>query len=361
MACGDKDAVEDLSSTLMVNVDSLKRSQLPKNVLFSHLPTDISAMDFFGAIGGIYFIPKAHGGFVLRDYFQATAEIPVYAMSEGIIYNIRYGTDIYPERNVDPQLVGQEYKDYALHIYLTPTAEMHYGHIGRLAPEIADQAELIKGSTENATCITVSAGQVLGYIGIHPGFDVGYSESRDLPYFANPTRYDTHYMGSQPFTDKLPPELRAQIWEINPRTHEPRGGRVNYDVAGTLAGNWFLLGTATLDHWARQLIFGYHETFADKITIAETSPTNEETEGDDAPPHLWWVFGNKPIPEEVTLATGKVKYNVATWYKFYNDAPPSEGVVMVELSADDKLIFEFFEGLSLEQVEDFINPSFYER
>ena len=189
MACGDREAMDgDLSGMITENRDSLKRSQLPTEVKFSNLPTDLSAMDFFGAIGGLYFIPKAHGGFVLKDYFQPTAEIPVYAMSDGVIYNIRYGTDIYPERNVDSQLVGQEYEDYALHIYLTPTAEMHYGHVGRLSPEILDQVELIKGSAENATCIAISAGQILGYIGIHPGFDVGFSETRNLPFFCQPRK-----------------------------------------------------------------------------------------------------------------------------------------------------------------------------
>ena len=190
---------------------------------------------------------------------------------------------------------------------------------------------------------------------------LGFQKLGIYPFFANPARYDAHYMGSQPFTDKLTPALRDHIWEINPRTVEPRGGRVHYDVEGTLAGNWFLLGTTTLDHWARQLIFAYHETFGDRITIAETSPVNEATEGDDAPPHLWWVFGNRPLPEEVTVASGRVKYDVATWYTFYNNTPPSEGTVLIQLTTDDQLTFEFFKGILPGQVEDFISPSYYER
>ena len=258
------------------NPDPRAGLNLPDAVQFTHLPTDLSRMAEFAAIGQMYLLPKAHGGFTL-DYQQWNnkADIPVYAMSDGVIYNIRYGTKPYGD--------GTEYEDYALHIYLTPTAEMHFGHVGKLAPEILDQADnLIKGSTENPVSIQVQAGQIIGYIGIHSGFDIGYSDFSSLPYFAKPSRYDEHYMGSRPFTDILLPELRDQIWNINPRTVEPRGGSIHYDKAGTLAGNWFLespteLHTAFVENWSKIIIFGYHEKWADRIMIVDMYPRGQRS------------------------------------------------------------------------------------
>ena len=348
------------------NSVSVEDLDLPDDVVFTYLPTDLSKMAEFGAIGQITGIPKAHGGFTLKTYYSTTPDIPVHAMSDGVIYNIRYESQIF-EGFAPEELQGQEYDDFALEIALTETAKMHYGHLSKLSPEILQEAGTItKGrGVENRVIIHYKAGQIIAYIGTHPGFDIGLNDLKKAPYFANPDRYPPEYRSAIPFTDYLTPELREQVWEINPRTVEPRGGKVAYDVEGTISGNWFLEGTTSLTEWSKQLIIARQERYADRITISDASPLfdGDGAQNSGVDTYLWWIFGNEPLPETITLSSGKVKYKVATWYLLYsNENTPAEGTVMIEMTARDKIMYEFFAGKLPEEVDDFTTAvKMYER
>jgi len=348
--------------------DILKKLNLPEDVTFTHLPTDLKAMGTFAAIGQVTGIPKGHGGFTLKTITVYNPSIPVYAMSDGIIYNVRWESQTFPTAGWVPvELQGTEYDDYALEIALSKTAKMHYGHLSKLSPRILSAAgSLQKGrGVENRVEISFKAGEIIAYIGVHPGFDIGLNDTKYEHYFANPDRYPIEYRSYIPFTDYLPSDLRDEIWAINPRTVEPRGGKIDYDVASTLSGNWFLEGTTSLDQWSRQLIFARHELYADQVYISDASPLSD---GDGKlnsgkSPLLWFVFGNEPLPENVTSASGKVKYSVAAWWKFRASVPPSpEGTLMVELIQDNKLKYEWFPGKSVDEVVEFTSSArMYER
>jgi len=346
--------------------DIIQNLDLPDDVTFTYLPTDLSKMGTFAAIGQIQGIPKAHGGFTLKSISYSTADIPVYAMSDGVIVNIRWESIAYGN-DAPEEFRGTEYDDYALDIALTKTAKMHYGHLQKLAPEILQEAGELKfgRGVPNHVEIHYKAGQILAYIGIHPGFDIGLNDAKKEHYFANPDRYPIEYRGAIPFTDYLTPALREQVWQINPRTVEPRGGKVNYDVEGTLSGNWFLEGTTSLEEWSKQLILARQEMYADKITISDASPLldGDGKQNSGRATNLWWVFGNEPLPESITQASGKVKYKVATWWKIKdNPNTTPEGTLLFELIAADKLKFEFFPDKLPEEVNDFTSAvKIYER
>ena len=122
--------------------DILANLDLPDDVSFTYLPTDLTKMQTFDAIGQIQGIPKAHGGFGLKTISYTSSDIPVYAMSDGIIYNIRFESKTF-ESWAPPEYAGKEYDDFALEIALTKTAKMHYGHLQRLAPEILQEQRCI--------------------------------------------------------------------------------------------------------------------------------------------------------------------------------------------------------------------------
>lgn len=349
-----------------VHQDILKTLDLPDDVVFTHLPTDLNSMSTFGAIGQVFGIPKGHGGFIVKTFNYANPSIPVYAMSDGIIYNIRWGVQTFPAiASIPAALHGQEYNDYALEIALSRTAKMHYGHVAKLAPQILSKAGTLEKTTENHVEIPFKAGEVIAYIGIHPGFDIGLNDTKREHFFSNPDRYSIDYRSYIPFTDYLPVDLREQVWAINPRTVEPRGGKIDYDVAGTLSGNWFLEGTTSLEQWSRQLVFARHELRADKIYIADGSPLSDGPGSANAgkQPLLWFVFGNEPLPESVTPASGKVKFSVASWWKFTPTVTPSpEGTLMVELIQENKLKYEWFPLKTSSEVTDFTSSAkIYER
>jgi len=340
---------------------------LPDDVTFTQLPADLSPSDEFAAIGQLTGIPKSHGGFRLANHYMLNPDIPVYAMSDGIIYNIRYEGVSSDHPNIPPELKGKEYDDYSLEIYLTKTAKMHYGHLSELAPKILEAAGTINygRGVENRVKIPIKEGQILAYVGRHPGFDIGLTDLKRQAYFANPSRYTPEYMGSLPFTEFLTSALREKIWEINPRTAEPRGGKVAYDVEGTLSGNWFLLGTTSLTEWSKQLVIAKHEHWAERITIMDGSPLfdGDGKLNNGVPPNLWWLVGNSPDPKTITSASGKVKFKVAEWWKLQaNENWPAEGTVMFEISNNQQLKFEFFKEQLPDEVNDFTNSvRIYER
>ncbi|MCC5942353.1 MAG: hypothetical protein JJU37_12510 [Balneolaceae bacterium] len=335
---------------------------LPDQVQFTHLPTDLSQMAGFGPMGSLQGIPKMHGGFGLINYYTFPPNmIPVYAMGEGYIYNIekdfRTVTDHWP-----PDVAGTDYDDFSLNIVYSKYAGGYYGHVSALSDEILEQAgEIKKGrGVHNRVRIKITPGQVLGYIGPHPGFDIGMYDYEREHYYANPSMYSPEYRSTVCYTDYLPADLRDDIWAINPRTAEPRCGRVAYDKEGTLAGIWFLEGTTDLSQWSRQLIFARHEIHGDRIAIADASPL---LDGDGAQnmrrfPHLWLVKGNTPEPESITVESGLVLYEVADpWIHMNNEHADPEGTLLIQMLEPERIQYEYFEGKSANEVSGFTSNS----
>ncbi len=124
-------------------------------------------------------------------------------------------------------------------------------------------------------------------------------------------------------------------------------------------------GTTSLTEWSKQLIIARQETYADRITISDASPLfdGDGAQNSGVDTYLWWIFGNKPLPETITLSSGKVKYKVATWWKLIaNENTPPEGTVMIEMTAKDRIMYEFFAGKVPGEVEDFTTSlKVYER
>lgn len=343
------------------NKEEKWNKNLPDEVQFTHLPTELDQMLEFGAIGQIQVIPKVHGGFLLKNPYAAIPGIPVYAMSEGVIYNIRKEQKAVNEPGAPLDLQGKIYDDYALDIALTKHSRMYYGHVTQLSATVLQEAGVINGGrgVENRVSIPVSAGQILGYIGIHPGFDIGMWDLNKEGFFSNPDRYPREYRATVRYTDYLTSELRDQIWKINPRTVEPRGGSIAYDVEGTLSGNWFIPGTKALTEWSKQLVIARHERYADRITIADASPL---LDGDGAmnigrASYIWWIKGNSPLPETVIPASGKIKYAVADWWKFRHQEGNPDGTLLIMMENPRQIRYQYFAGKMPEEVTDFTSEA----
>lgn len=333
---------------------------LPEQVHFSHLPTEVSQMEGFGPMGGLHGIPKMHGGLGLKNYYIfPTTWIPVYAMGEGYIHNIE--KDFRSVPNHWP-LAGTEYDDFSLNIVYSKYAGGYYGHVSALSDEILEQAGEIKGGrgVQNSVRIKITPGQVLGYIGPHPGFDIGMYDFEREQYFANPSWYSLEYRSAACFTDYLPADLQEEIWTINPRTAEPRCGRVAYDKEGTLAGNWFLEGTTDWNQWSRQLIFGRDAIHGDRVAISDASPL---LDGDGLlnttiSPNYWFVIGNTPLPESITVESGIVKYEVVEpWRFFRNENEDPKGSLLIQMLEPEKIQYEYFEGRTADEVSGFTSNS----
>jgi hypothetical protein len=345
-------------------LDSL---DLPDEFELTHLPTDLSQMHSFGPMGQIRVIPKMHGGFYLLNPYSFPATVPVYAMGDGYIINIIQEFRTVVDHHAPEELQGIDYDDFTLDIVYSKHAGGYYGHVSALSDEILEQAgEIRKGrGVRNQVKIKITAGQVLGYVGPHPGLDIGMYDHEREHYFANPSMYGRDYRSSVCYTDYLPAPLREEIWAINPRTAEPRCGRVAYDKEGTLAGNWFLEGTTEITQWSRQLVFVWHDLYGDQIMIVDASPLvdGDGILNDGLDPYAWFVKGNSPEPESITVGSGPVKYEAITWWRALNyENPEVEGTVLVQLLDSKTLQYEWFEGKIADEVSGFTgNSRIYKR
>ena len=89
--------------------------------------------------------------------------------------------------------------------------------------------------------IEIESGQLLGWIGAQT-LDFGvYDYQVVLEGFVNPSTYDVelwkiHTIDPFPhFPEDVSKELLAKML----RTVEPRAGKIDHDIDGTLVGNWF--------------------------------------------------------------------------------------------------------------------------
>jgi len=113
------------------------------------------------------------------------------------------------------------------------------------------------------------------------------------------------------------------------------------------------------------LVFGYHELWGDRITIVDASPLSD-VDGkinNNKESYIWWVNGNTPDPATIMVNSGKVKFELAAWWKCINsEEGTSEGTAMIELTANGQLKFEFFESKLPGEVNDFSSAvRIYER
>ncbi len=140
-------------------------------------------------------------------------------------------------------------EDYRVVIWHTCTVSTIFIHLGGLAPEILAQTGEIasagRWSSSLGGAIPVKAGQPLGKAG-GQGVDFSvHDTSLPLDGLVIPAHYNGEpwkIYTADPF-DYYEGDLKLRMLEKNPRTAEPRGGEIAYDIDGRLVGNWFLEGT----------------------------------------------------------------------------------------------------------------------
>jgi hypothetical protein len=169
----------------------------------------------------------------------------------------------------------------------------------------------------NPVDIDVVAGQVIGYVGTQGAVD-WYIGDTDLDLdFVNRSRYPTPWLYSGCYTDYYAEPLHSQLLGVIQRSVEPRCGRIDYDVAGRIVGNWFLEGEVpaiAFEDYSTHLAIVYDDLHGDRIAIADgiairpSSPHAGDENFNAA--RVFWVEGNAPRPESVGPASGIVEYEI---------------------------------------------------
>lgn len=321
-------------------------------VYFTHAPIDLSGVKWFISMGEPNVLPKDHGGFVLKAPYVFPADVPVFAVADGVIILASYGTRTVPSIPDAPEsLWGRTYDDHLLVLKVSTNLTVNYAHITTFHRTFMEKlGKLPKDEVGHKVAIVVHGGDTLGFLGPHGAMDFSVTDRSLKLNFLNPARYPDNIFAGDIFNYFREPIL-SQILEVTPRKTPPRGGKIDYDIKGRIIGNWFLEGTTSYIQWSRQLAIVYSHIWGDRITIADGSPMRD-VPGIEGPgrPDVWWVKGNAPLPETVGVGDGFVKYtlihgkDLRDTEEYIDELKPVEGVMLVEMIDPGRIRVEVFKG-----------------
>lgn len=238
--------------------------------------------------------------------------------------------------------------DYAVTIQHTNAHITQFQHLSSVDPDLIDRVGGL-GAGENPVSVRVVAGDRLGTAAMEHSTSLDwfvYDYTRRLDGFAHPERYGRS-AHAYPFTDYLTPDLRTAYEGKLTRTAAPIGGKIDYDRAGRLVGNWVLDREPLLfDEGAYQLAFVYSVHDPDQLRVS-IGGTVIEGGGRFA------VAGNGPDPATVTVGTGPVVYRLQRATGDGEVRREIVATVLVEVLDDHRIRVEGFDG-------DVDGPSFTE-
>lgn len=199
-----------------------------------HMPMDLSDVSSImpaGLLAGAHVTPIDHLYFYPKDMKNRDAA-PVYAMADGYIVD-------YQERTTNVDTGASKQGEYRLFIQHTCDFYSYFDLMTSLDSSIADK---LKGGDRH---LAIRAGQVLGRVGAQSLDTAIYNYAVTLPGFVKPDSYKSEAwkVHLSDFFSFFNDSMKTQMLALNPRKVEPYGGKIDYDIAGKLRGNWFEEGT----------------------------------------------------------------------------------------------------------------------
>ncbi len=278
-------------------------------VPFTVFPFDLSEINYITPLGNLN--PPGHTFPTAKHYMhfnQSGKIINFYAPADGKIVKImQWPHSIYGVT-------------YGIVIKHTKTFRTAFEYFVNIDPAILSQVDLGNTNVEENALIPVTAGQVIGQV--HGGsFRLVNLDNK--PCFIDPQKYCSSREAA--FTCDLYADSALKYYEeplksavyskLLPRYGTgDKEGKICYDVAGTLSGNWWLEGvTDYYNAWGTvHLHFGYDMIYTTKMVIVSGYHWNLVPEGYGLKHQ---IHDSDIRPENVTPATGKVSY------KLYNYEP----------------------------------------
>ena len=344
-------------------------------VTFTSPPMKIENIGMIEPIGlmiGGHVTPTDHGYYTSITWLPGESRedvskfVDVIAPASGIVTSVQSMPSEYSSSSIG---------DYRIVVHHTCTFYTIYIHVNQLSEKLQTIADA--GKT-----VQVEAGEVIGRA---PGFDFSvHNDEITLPGFIVPEHYDAESwkIHTSDMFDYFLEPIRTQLLDKNVRQKEPRGGRIDYDIDGRVAGNWFEENTngyfgkeeyqRSIGYWSTHLAFAYDGLDPSLIIVSM---------GDfDGEAQQYAVKGNKPDHKDVSAQTGLVKYELVPWQyltengnewdrvsfakitgsKRYDEQV--KGAVLVQMLGDRKIKFEAFPGKTASQLVEFTsNAKVYER
>jgi hypothetical protein len=287
-----------------------------KLVIFTVSPIDKTSIRLATPLGNLnppgHVFPSSHIGI----YLEGHSLCEVRAVSDGTIRSLHFNA---------------AFNDYAVTVRCSRQISYYLDHVKNLTSGVVEGAR-------------VQAGDLLGYGDpAAAAVDLGVLDYDTTRHFINPARYHenaVHCGNPYLYFDAA---IRDVLLAKNSRIVEPRGGKIDFDVDGALAGNWFLPETpmtyeaSSYLYGANQLAFVYDMFDPAKIRICcggtlSLAPFNYPAEGD------------APDPRSVTPRSGLVKYEMSGI---------TRSTILVQMLEGRRLKAEVFAGKKKSEVSTF--------
>lgn len=189
----------------------------------------------------------------------------------------------------------------------------------------------------------LQAGTAIGTTSVGGSLDLGaFDETVTHTGFVTPARYGEQTRFYVSPWKYFTPELQAQIVPHMYRAPSAStlDSKIDFGVAGKLVGDWFLQGmpvdsTGGPYGWPRSVafVYDYYDPSLVRISIGGTI----------GPSGVWAIDSTAPRPENVSVATGLVRYKL---YSPFDPGFPPTGLLLVQMTDDATIRIELFTGSS---------------
>jgi len=283
-----------------------------------HLITEILPM---GKMAGGHVTPTDHL-YIHRDVPQGEDVDYVVAPADGFIVSIqRFSQDRLLDRDNQLSLMVPDYRLIFMHSCQIFTI---FIHLGEFSPAVAEKVGQIPiggrwgGGSEEP--IEVKAGEPIAKFG---GQSLDWSvhdADTTLSGFVVPEHYESepwkiHTVDPfQFYSEPIKSDLLSKLL----RTVEPRAGKIDYDIEGTIAGNWFLDGSVDYKgmgpdskYWQGHLsiAYGFLDPTQIRMSIGFDHGLNDDLHCNVCF-GAYGVRGNQPDPAMIGPGSGIVKYEL---------------------------------------------------
>ncbi len=326
-------------------------------------PDQLAHIFHLGLMSGSHVTPVDHQYYYWNDLNVALERYPIYSPGDGYVVNIQFLEN-----------------DYIVFIEHSCAVYTEFIHLEKLVGPLAEFEGQVSWGKPLYIRVLVRAGEIIAYDGGTNGFDFSvFDADVTLPGFINPASYQAepwkiHTVDPYDYFDE---PVRGQLLAKNVRQVEPLGGKIDHDIPGRLIGNWFVEGTngyAGISNPSQPIKpdqqLGYWNTHLaiapDPIDPSAVIISLGLFEGQTA---QLAVVDPYPLPEDVTVETGLVKYILADWMYVHSTNGEQwfgvtrqaasdiavqlgmqiRGTVLFQLLDDDHLMMETFPGI--DQVE----------
>ncbi len=308
---GEESPARHTNAAMLTQMWSQQRQGAPGPIRFRRAPLHLSDIGTIAPLGMMvrdHVTPSDHMGFGPHDFTARTDRWEVLAPADGFIVTLTRS-----RLNLGPPSATVPAEDYLVIIEHSGTIYTWIGLINHLDPAIlaAVVGEIPYGGWFPVR-IPVLEGQVLGRFGGNHGIDFSVIDTdATLPGFVYPAHYDLEpwKIHVVDFFDYLDEPARSDLLRIMKRRATPTGGKIDYDVDGTLAGNWFVEGTNWIKGLpgapvpsATHMTLGFHHIDPTKVVVSLGDFGGRQNQ--------YWVAGNTPDPSTVTEANRVVKYEL---------------------------------------------------